>query len=143
MPDYRAFQIQQNVLRYTAEQLKERMYTPIAPFKITLWRTKEPVPFARRHEGERLTVKAGEKWGELWDCAWFELEAVLPPAAAGKKLVAKIDLSGEALLVDENGEPRKGFTSVKSRMTDTLGRMGKTVCPVAGKPGDTVSPAAS
>lgn len=138
MPDYRAFQIQQNVLRYTAEQLKERMYTPIAAFGITLWRTKEPVPFARRHEGERLTVKAGEKWGELWDCAWFELEAVLPPAAAGKKLVAKIDLSGEALLVDENGEPRKGFTSVKSRMTDTLGRMGKTVCPVAGKPGDTV-----
>lgn len=127
MPYYMDHPFQEEVLRITADKLKERMYVKLADFEITGYITKESVPFERRHEAERRTFVPGESWGELWDCGWFDLRGTIPPEAVGQQVVARLDFSGEGCIFSDAGVPLKGITSVKSRMTYTLGMFGKTI----------------
>ncbi|MCU0645355.1 MAG: alpha-mannosidase, partial [bacterium] len=90
------------------------IYEPIADLAITAWRTKEPVPFAQRTSGDELNLKIGDNWGDLFDCAWFHFSGQVPKSAAGKKVVLLIDLSGEALVVDEEGNPALCLTTISS-----------------------------
>ena len=138
MPYHENHPLHTEVLKLTCGLLKKKMYEKLADFRIKAFVTPEPVAYENRLNGEYKEFYAGDIWGKLWDCAWFEMSAVCPKDKAGRKLFAKIDLSGEALLFDKTGCPVKGFTSVKSRMTYTLGMMGKTVFPLDCKAGDEV-----
>ena len=60
--------------RYTEDMLsavRDAIYTVAAELEITAWRTAEPVPFEQRSSGEELHLHIGDKWGKLFDCAWF------------------------------------------------------------------------
>ena len=105
------------------------IYEPIADLKITAWRTKEPVPFDQRQSGEKLNLKVGDKWGDLFDCAWFQFAGQAPKSAAGKKVVLMIDLSGEALVVDGKGNPELCLTTISSIFDRRLGLPGKNIVP--------------
>ena len=105
------------------------IYEPIADLKITAWRTKEPVPFDQRQSGEKLNLKVGDKWGDLFDCAWFHFTGQAPKSAAGKKVVLMIDLSGEALVVDGKGNPELCLTTISSIFDRRLGLPGKNIVP--------------
>ena len=107
--------------------LRSRIYTPLAPLRMTAWRTPEPVPFARRQSGQRLTLKAGDAWGSLFDCAWFRFEGRVPRAAAGQPVVLLIDINGELALVDGKGTPVCALTNVSSTYDYSLGEPGKRV----------------
>lgn len=114
-------------LVHTMKIIENSIYKRIQPLKITVWKTKEPVTFEQRREGEMKNVAAGESWGEIWDCAWFHFEGVVPGHAAGKKVVLLIDISGEACLFDSMGCPVQGLTNVSSEFDLSLGKPGKRV----------------
>lgn len=116
------------------ENLKQKVYTPVAPLAITCYATAEPVPYAQRTTGRKLTLTEGEAWGaNVFDCGWFHFEGEVPSSCAGKEVVLLIDVSGEGLIVDANGEPVQGMTCVDSDYDFSLGRPGKWVYPFMEK----------
>lgn len=135
MPYHENHPIHNEVLRITADKIKEHMYEKIVNLDIVGAVTAEPVPFCDLEKQTFTSFKVGDVWGKVWDCGWFKLSGTLPQSAKGKCVVLKLDFSGEALLVSKDGDALKGFTSVKSNMTYTLGNMGKTVYPLTESAG--------
>ena len=116
-------------LEYALMVLQQKIYTPLANLAITAWKTREPVPFNQRQSGEKLTLKVGDKWGDLFDCAWFNFTGEVPQPAAGQKVVLLLDVSGEMCVFDEHGIPVRGLTSAASDYDKRLGMPGKRVFP--------------
>ncbi|NOZ60707.1 MAG: alpha-mannosidase [Calditrichaeota bacterium] len=123
----RFYQYTVNQLDQILEQIREKMYTEIAPLEIRGWRSKEPLPYAQRSEGEEEVFRLGDKWGDLFDCAWFHFTGRVPASAAGEKIVLLLDVNGEMCIFDENGVPVRGLTNVSSGFDDRLGGPGKRV----------------
>ncbi|MFD1677553.1 alpha-mannosidase [Alicyclobacillus fodiniaquatilis] len=114
-------------LRHMCNRIQDRIYTKIAPLSVSAWVTPEPVSYENRMSGNQITLAPGEKWGELWDCAWFHFEGTVPQEAAGQAVVLLIDVNGEVCLVDEEGTPYQGLTNVNSEFDLSLGLPGKRV----------------
>ncbi len=114
-------------LKLTMEKLGKSFYMPVAELTATAWWTAEPVPFAKKMSGKKLTLKPGEKWGGRFDCAWFNFKGRVPRDAAGKHVVLLLDVNGEGLVMDEKGNPHQGLTTVNSRFLLSLGGPGKRV----------------
>ena len=119
-------EIKQDLIN-TLGAIEKAVYRKVHPLKITIWKTKEPVPFEERCSGERKSLEIGDSWGEIWDCAWFHFEGEIPREVNGKKIVLLIDISGEACLFDEKGCPVQGLTNVSSEFDLSLGKPGKRV----------------
>ncbi|APF20226.1 glycoside hydrolase family 38 [Caldithrix abyssi DSM 13497] len=117
------------ILARGLKQIEKNIYTSIADLTIKAWITREPVSFENRKSGEERTLKIGDKWGSLFDCAWFLLEGKVPESAKGKNVVLLIDLNGEAMVVDSDGNPVLGLTSGSSVFDTTLGKPVKQVVP--------------
>jgi alpha-mannosidase len=111
----------------TLSAIERAIYRKIQPLKITIWKTREPVPFEQRCCGEMSNLNIGDSWGEIWDCAWFHFEGKVTSDSARKKIVLLIDISGEACLFDDNGCPIQGITNVSSDFDLSLGKPGKRV----------------
>ncbi len=124
-------------VRYTHHQLNAALemvgaasYALLAPLQISAWRTAEPVSFADRTTGEPLDLHLGDRWGNLFDCAWFCFRGTVPAEAAGKQVVLMLDVNGEMLVVDAAGEPLRGLTNVASEFDKSLGLPGKRILPM-------------
>jgi alpha-mannosidase len=122
------------------KRLREASYEPVAELKAMAWITPEPVPFERRKSGKQREIKIGQKWGKLWDCAWFHFTGKVPASAAGKKVALLLDVSGEACVFDETGCPVLGLTTAASGFDLSLGAPVKRVVPLLekAKGGETV-----
>ena len=116
-------------LVYALMQIQQQVYLPICPLNITAWRTKEPVPYHLRQTGEKQELKIGDKWGNLFDAAWFHFTGKIPPEAVGNNIVLLLDVSGEMCVFDEQGNPVRGLTSAASEYDKRLGMPGKRVYP--------------
>ncbi|HEX4202975.1 MAG TPA: glycoside hydrolase family 38 C-terminal domain-containing protein [Ktedonobacteraceae bacterium] len=115
----------------TLSRIAKATYQPLSELHVEAWITPEPVPFAQRQSGDHKTLSIGQSWGKLWDCAWFHFTGTLPKSTEGQEVVLLIDLSGEAAVVDEEGCPIQGLTTVSSTFDLSLGRPGKNVVPFA------------
>jgi len=110
------------------KKIQASIYESIASFKIDIWRSREPLPFAQRTHGEYRIGNVGAPWAEaLFDCAWICFSTQLPPLPEGTALVARIDINGELCVVDDAGTPLRGLTNVKSTFDPRLGGPAKTV----------------
>lgn len=118
-------------LRAMLEQIQAHIYEPVAQLQVTAWVTAEPVSYDARTTGRRIELAPGERWGDLWDCAWFHFSGAVPPSAAGAKVVLLIDVNGEVCLVDDDGVPTQGLTNINSEFDYSLGKPGKRVVPVS------------
>ncbi len=107
--------------------IRQAICTPVANLEVTAWCTKEPVAFKDRQSGVKRDLAVGDNWGELFDCAWCHFTGNVPQTAKGQKVVLLIDLSGEALVVDESGNPRGILTTGSTVYEPQLGNAGKTV----------------
>jgi len=107
--------------------LEQAIYQPLASLAVTAWVTPEPVSYAERTSGTSMKLEPGDKWGELWDCAWFHFEGKVPESKAGSKIVLLIDVNGELCLVDHEGTPCQGLTNINSQFDYSLGLPGKRV----------------
>ncbi len=120
-----------NRVDQTVRQLPQAVYITLGELKVSAWRTDEPVSFANRESGEPISIQTGDVWGKLWDCAWFHFTGTVPKDAAAKSVVLLIDLGGEGLIVDHDGNPVQGLTSISSGFDFSLGKPGKRVFPIA------------
>jgi alpha-mannosidase len=118
-------------LKDMLDNWKERIYIPLEELRVTAWVTPEPVPYEERMSGKRMELFPGDRWGELWDCAWFRFEGEVPESAKGAKVVLLIDVNGELCLVDGEGSPRQGLTNINSEFDYSLGLPGKRVVHVS------------
>ncbi|WP_130859037.1 alpha-mannosidase [Gracilibacillus phocaeensis] len=123
-------QIRLEKLHRMKDFIEANIYKEIAPLRTEAWVTKEPVSFTEKETGHYLTLAAGDKWGELWDCAWFHFTGEVPSSAHGDKIVLLIDVNGELCIVDHAGTPTQGLTNVNSEFELALGKPGKRVVEV-------------
>ena len=128
MPDFLPYTRHQ--LDAVLSMLGEASYLTVAPLAISAWRTPEPVPFAQRAAGSEITLHPGDRWGNLFDCAWFRFSGTVPPEAAGQTVVLLLDVNGEMCVFDEHGIPVRGLTNVSSEFDKSLGMPGKRVFPL-------------
>ncbi|TCP21335.1 alpha-mannosidase [Scopulibacillus darangshiensis] len=109
------------------EQIAEKIYQKVSSLSVNAWVTNEPVSFENRKSGSHISVVPGDKWGGLWDCAWFHFEGLVPRGLGDQKVVLIIDINGELCLVDKNGTPVQGLTNVNSEFDYELGKPGKRI----------------
>lgn len=92
-------------------RLQESYYKKISDLHVTAYVTAEPVPYGERFTGEEKELKVGDVWGGLFDCAWFHFTGKLPEGYSREECSVLIDVSGEGLCVDGNGNPVIGITN--------------------------------
>lgn len=119
-------------LQRTLQRLQEAIYIPIAELQVQAWRTTEPVAFTQRTSGQELTLVPGDSWGALFDCAWMHFTGTIPTAHQSAPVVLLVDVHGEMCVVDGDGSPVRGLTTVSSTFDLSLGRPGKCVLPLSG-----------
>ncbi|WP_123041415.1 alpha-mannosidase [Cohnella candidum] len=129
---YESDKIKLDRAKSVLSRLRTAIYEPLGDLNVTAWVTREPVPYSERESGERLNaLKPGDRWAELWDCAWFRFEGRVPECAAGRKVVLLLDINGEMCVVDRDGHPYQGLTTVNSTFDYSLGLPGKRVVDVS------------
>ncbi len=128
MPTYKPYTKRQ--LDVTLRSISDAVYTVIERLDIRAWWSPEPVPFDERTAGKVLTLEVGDKWGDLFDCAWFHFTGTVPEAAVGEHVVLLLDVNGEMCIFDANGQPQQGLTTVASGYDFSLGKPGKRMVPV-------------
>jgi alpha-mannosidase len=89
MPEFKHYT--KSYLDYALREIEAMIYTVVGKLDIHAWCTHEPTPFAERQPGEERSFAVGDKWGDLFDCAWFHFTGVVPPQAAGQKVVLLLD----------------------------------------------------
>jgi alpha-mannosidase len=129
MPDFIPYT--RNNLDYVLPMLEKAIYTRVASLDIQAWRTDEPVPFEQRRSGQELNLQIGDSWGGLFDCAWFHFTGQIPTNVTGFPLVLILDVNGEMLVVDRQGNPLRGLTNVSSGYDYSLGMPGKRILPLS------------
>ncbi len=92
-------------------RLQLSYYRKISDLDVTAYVTEEPVPYAERYSGKEKRLGIGDVWGDLFDCAWFHFTGKLPEGYSQDECSLRIDISGEGLCVDENGNPVIGITN--------------------------------
>ena len=122
--------VEKNIVNGVCEKLEKAIYNVVAPLEIDMYITKEPVSYENRLTGEHKKGVIGESWGELWDCGWFNFKGEVPKSYEGEKIVLLIDISGEAFVVDKNGNPMRGLTTLNSEFDLSLGMPGKREVPM-------------
>ena len=93
-----------------SERIAEQILIDPILFNTTYYKSKEQILFKDRLKGEYSQINIDEVWGEAWDNAWFKLKGNIPNSWKNKKVVASLDLTGEALIF-RNGIPVQGITS--------------------------------
>ena len=122
MPDFKPYM--QRYMDRLLPLIGQAVYSAIGDVEITAWCTAEPVPYAQRCSGQELHLKVGDKWGDLFDCAWFRVRGQIPESAGGQTVVLLLDVNGEMCVVDETGTPLAGLTNGSSVFDYSLGAPG-------------------
>ncbi|MBA4386342.1 MAG: alpha-mannosidase [Verrucomicrobia bacterium] len=128
MPRFIQFNISRNLLERTLSEISSSVYTAVRPLEIRAWWSKEPLPFAKRKSGKLKRLKVGDKWGDVFDCAWFNFSGIVPGDLKGKNVVLRIDVNGELCVFDRRGIPVQGLTAGSVIWGKSKG---KVVVPVA------------
>lgn len=90
-------------------KIKSKVHKKVGTLDVKYTVDKEPIPFEERQKRELKPLKKGNKWAQLFDCAWMNFTGVIPSEAKGQKVVLLIDLDGEGCLFDNKGNPQKGL----------------------------------
>ena len=86
------------------DALRSKVYTFLSRLEVQFAPSAEPVPW---EEHESLTYRPlpkNRRWAEVFGCAWFRITGQVPPEAAGRHVVAHIDIGGEGLVYRHLGE---------------------------------------
>ncbi|MBM4458490.1 MAG: alpha-mannosidase [Chloroflexi bacterium] len=131
MPEFKHYT--KRHLEHALKEIEAAIYTVVGALEMRAWCTAEPTPFRERFSGTERSLAVGDKWGGLFDCAWFHFTGRIPEAAAGQPVVALLDVNGEMCVYDDQGVPVRGLTSVISAFDYRLGRPGKRVLPLTAR----------
>lgn len=115
-------------------QIKRMIYKKVAPINLEFFSTPEPIAFSEINNYTFQPISIGEKWGNLWDCAWFKITGTLPNNYAIEDLAIILDFQGEACIYTESGDTIRALTCINSDFDAALGLPGKTVLPITEIP---------
>ena len=62
-------------------RIKGRVYHKLCDLDMTIHTSKEPLTYENRFSGEERKISVGDKWGNLFDCAWFHFTGTIPESA--------------------------------------------------------------
>ncbi|MBO5761607.1 MAG: hypothetical protein J6S53_08700, partial [Lentisphaeria bacterium] len=91
------------------KRLQQDLYAETVAMQTKFAHTGSCLPFEKHHDLSYQPICRGELWGKSWERAWFRLRGVIPEAWAGKEVVLLLNLSGEVMLYDENGNSLAGL----------------------------------
>ena len=111
--------------------VENSIYTPISEPNITGYLSKEPLSFEDRTKGKKVNLFIGDVWGERYDCAWFHIEATVPPGFDINDLYLIIDMSGEGCVYTDGGVPYRGLTTRCAVYEQWIGKHHKKACEIA------------
>lgn len=117
--------IKEDIFNSVENIFRNKIYESILNLKIKGAVTKEPVDYKERLSLEYEDFRIGEKWGDLFDCGWFNLTSKIENYNPDESYFIKLDFSGEILLYNLEGKPEKGFTNINSDFDRNLGEPAK------------------
>ena len=106
-----SFKIYQKRIGCFSLNVARDLYGETVPLEAEFFNSHDHVPFAERQKYPLKKISEGEVWGEKWSSAWFKLSGKIPEAWPGKKVVARINISGEGLIFSDDGVPLQGITA--------------------------------
>lgn len=88
-------------------QMRGGIYSPVCDLEAEVFPSDEPLPRHGRLGYAYAPIMPGEAWADIFGCAWFRVRGTVPMSAAGKHVVAHLDVGGEGLVFDADplGEP--------------------------------------
>lgn len=112
-------------------RLKACVYEKIQSLTAVVGKSKEPVSYKDRLSLSYSEIKVGENWGEVFDCAWFNLKAKVDRRYLDRELVLIIDLNGEGLVYND-GQIVQSITNVSSEFDRSIDEPAKRIVPCRG-----------
>lgn len=92
-------------------RIKEKILGESILMDLEFAKVSEPISFKNAAKLKFKKIIENEKWGTKWEKAWFHMKGKVPASWKGKKIVANLDLGGEGLLFEKNGNPLQGITN--------------------------------
>ena len=71
----REFDLYLDRARHFYKRLADELFFETVPMEAEFRHCADPVPYAKRIEGEYRPIREGERWGGPWDSGWFRLTA--------------------------------------------------------------------
>jgi len=79
------------------KELPRHFYQPLGPVDLSGFTTFDQLtPEQALQQGNFEPFVPGMPWGAKWEYAWFKGELTLPPAAAGARIVLKVEVGAES-----------------------------------------------
>jgi alpha-mannosidase len=103
--------------------LKARLWGESVPLSLSVFAAPGRIPFAEAVKGAYRPAQVGEVFGPLWATFWFRVEAVIPPAWAGREVHLYFSNSAEGLIWSEKGEVVQGLTGANWLPNDAMSNL--------------------
>jgi alpha-mannosidase len=93
------------------ERIAERVLSEEHTLQAECGWSSDPIPFSKRETLTYRPVVKGDEWGKAWESAWFHLRGEVPAHWSGSAVVARLDFSGEGLVVTPDGKLLQGISN--------------------------------
>lgn len=94
-----------------SDMLFDKSYQTVGGLCCKAYVSDEPLPFTQKLAGKAVTLREGDKWAEdVFDCAWFHITGVLPDTVKREDAVLILNVGGEGLLYDSQGNIVQSIT---------------------------------
>ncbi|HEV7743056.1 MAG TPA: hypothetical protein VGO65_11630, partial [Pseudolysinimonas sp.] len=104
------FRVKQPREYLRVRRIRSRIYTRVAPLRAEISRSPEPVAFGDLDHGSFRGIRAGKRWGDVFDCAWLRVTGEVP--AGIRNPVVMLGIGGEGLVYSPDGEVLDSVTTV-------------------------------
>ena len=85
------------------DELRRYIYTPLAKLNVTFAPSDEPISWEEHDMLQYRPLPKNGRWADVFGCAWFRIRGTVPREAAGRHVIAHIDLGGEGLVYQSGG----------------------------------------
>ncbi len=80
------------------QELPRHFFRPLGALDLEGFVTRAQLPLEQARQGEFRPMPPATRWGAKWEYGWFRGSVLLPPEAAGQRIVLCPDVGGEALV---------------------------------------------
>ena len=87
------------------EHIRKDRFRETVPLAAAYRNTGAECPWQERDAAPLEPIAEGSVWGKDWDSAWFRFEAEIPGSWPVAETAVALNLTGEALIFDPQGEP--------------------------------------
>ena len=81
------------------KELRNHFYRPLGTIEMSGHTTRDQLAVEEALKGDFKAMPPGTRWGAKWEYGWFRGKIVLPEEAAGKRIVMRIDVGAESVIL--------------------------------------------